>query len=118
MGMIEEVQDRGLGLPLGIGLAVAAISAGPKIVEAGRPVMKSVIKGYLAVHTKMREMMAETGEKMQDVYAEAKHEFDEEGKTMMKAEASRPKTSAKPKTAETRKTEHESAETGAKKEGE
>lgn len=84
MSMLEEVSDRGLGWPLGIGLVVAAVSAGPQIMKAGRPLMKSAIKAYLALEDKAKEMMAETGERMQDLYAEAKHEY-QEGEMHMQA---------------------------------
>lgn len=94
MALMEEVGERGLALPIGIGLVVAAISAGPKLIKAGRPLMKSAIKGYLAVQAKGKEMMAESSEKMQDLYAEAKHEYDEEMKAVAheepKAEAEQP----------------------------
>lgn len=86
MALMEEVSERGLALPIGIGLVVAAISAGPKLIKAGRPIMKSAIKGYLAIQAKGKEMMAESSEKMQDLYAEAKHEYDEEMKAVAHTE--------------------------------
>lgn len=90
MAVLEEVSDRGLALPLGIGLAVAAISAGPKLMKAGRPLIKSAIKGYLYMQERSREMFAETGERMQDIYAEAKHEYDEQMQTMKAEEHEKP----------------------------
>ena len=78
MAFMEDVSDRGLGWPLGIGLIVAAVSAGPKMVRSGRPLIKRAIKGYLTLQTKGKEMFAESTEHLQDIYAEAKHEFDEE----------------------------------------
>lgn len=78
MALMEEISDRGLALPLGVGLVVAAVSAGPKLVKAGKPMIKGAIKGYLALHEKTKEMFAESSERMQDIYAEAKHEYEEE----------------------------------------
>ena len=86
MAIMEEVSERGLGLPLGVGLLIAAVSAGPKLMKAGRPLIKNAIKGYLAVQEKSKEMFAETTERMQDIYAEAKHEYDE-GMHVVEAEA-------------------------------
>ena len=78
MGIIDEVSDRGMALPVGIGLALAAVSMGPKLVKAGRPMIKSAMKGYLIVSERAQEMFAETGERLQDVYAEVKHEYEQE----------------------------------------
>lgn len=89
MSLIEDVTEKGLGLPLGIGLAIAAVSAGPKLVKAGRPLIKSAIKGYLMVQARSKEMFAETAERMQDIYAEARHEYEEEAQ-MPKAEEEKP----------------------------
>lgn len=86
MAVLEEVSERGLGLPLGVGLLVLALSAGPKLVKSGRPLIKRAIKGYLTLQEKSKEMFAETAERMQDIYAEAKHEYDQEA-VMMKAES-------------------------------
>lgn len=87
MALMEEVSERGWGWPLGIGLAVAAVSAGPQLVKSGRPLMKKAIKGYLALQARSREMFAETGERLQDLYAEAKHEYEEEAEEMHAMEA-------------------------------
>lgn len=117
MALMEEVSERGLGLPLGVGLLIAAVSAGPKLVKAGRPLLKNMIKGYLVVQEKSKEMFAETSERMQDIYAEAKHEYDE-GIQIVKAEEShieseieeeKPAEGAK-RTPRSRKTKSESEE--------
>ena len=93
MALMEEVSERGLGLPLGVGLIIAAVSAGPKLMKASRPLLKNAIKGYLAVQEKSKEMFAETAERMQDIYAEAKHEYDE-GIHTMKTEETQPEMAA------------------------
>jgi|YNPNPStandDraft_1061719.scaffolds.fasta_scaffold00004_68 hypothetical protein len=89
MSIIEEVTDRHLGLPIGLGLAIAAISVGPKLVSAGRPLIKGAMKGYLMLQAKSKELLAETSERMQDLYAEAKHEYDQSTE-MRKAERAQP----------------------------
>ncbi len=76
MGVLEDVSESGMGWPLGIGLLVAAVSAGPKLVKAGKPAIKGAIKGYLILQSKSREMFAETSERLQDLYAEAKYEHE------------------------------------------
>jgi hypothetical protein len=61
--------------PLGIGaLAIAAVA----VVGAPRakPLAKSAIKGYLAATERVREMAAEATEQLQDLYAEARYEYE------------------------------------------
>jgi hypothetical protein len=74
--------------PLGVGLAAAAVVA---VVAArtGKPLAKRAIVGYLALAgaagglakgagERARELVAEAGEQMQDLYAEAKYEYEAE----------------------------------------
>lgn len=75
MALLEE---RGKGWTVGIGLAVLAVSVAPKLMKAGRPLMKRAIKGYLKAQDKAKEVVAESGERVQDLYAEAKHEHEAE----------------------------------------
>lgn len=72
------LEDRAKSWPVGIGLVVLAVSAGPKLMKAGRPFVKRVIKGYLAAQEMTKEKLAEGSERMQDLYAEAKHEYEQE----------------------------------------
>jgi len=72
------LEDRAKSWPIGIGLVVLAVSAGPKLMKAGRPFVKRVIKGYLAAQEMTKEKLAEGGERLQDLYAEAKHEYEQE----------------------------------------
>lgn len=72
------LEDRSKGWGLAIGLAVLAVSAAPKLMKAGRPFVKRAIKGYLTAQEKAKEVVAESAERMQDLYAEAKHEHEEE----------------------------------------
>lgn len=76
MKVIEQISERHLGLPIGIGIVVAAVSAGPRLVKAVRPFAKGAIKGYFALQARAKESFAEMGEQMQDLVAEAKHEME------------------------------------------
>lgn len=63
------------GTAWGIGLtAVAAVVTigGPRM----KPVAKGAIKGYLVATQRAREWTAESTERLQDLYAEAKYEFE------------------------------------------
>lgn len=63
------------GSPLGIGLAVAAaVIAGPR----AKPLAKGAIKGYLIATERVRGWAAEASEQVQDIYAEAKYEYESE----------------------------------------
>ncbi len=77
LGIDDVVEGVLGGTSWGVGLiAVAAVAA----VGAPRakPLTKQAIKGYLAVTERAREMMAEAGEQLQDIYAEARHEYESE----------------------------------------
>src|SRR5215211_635408 len=78
MAFTEELLERASGSTiLGVGLGVLFL--GPVLVPALgrglRPVAKGAIKGYLALTERSREMFAETGERLQDLYAEAQSEY-------------------------------------------
>lgn len=53
-------------------LAVAAVVGAPR----AKPLAKKAIKGYLTATQRAREWTAESTEKLQDLYAEAKYEFE------------------------------------------
>ncbi|MBM2810283.1 MAG: hypothetical protein HW416_1042 [Chloroflexi bacterium] len=59
-----------------LGIAVLA-GAGLFALKGGRPVAKKAITGYLALSEWAREFAAETSEQVQDLYAEAKTEYDD-----------------------------------------
>ena len=63
------------GTSWGVGaLAIAAVAVvgAPK----AKPLAKQAIKGYLAATERVREMAAEATEQIQDLYAEAKYEYE------------------------------------------
>ncbi len=77
LGLDEVVDGIFGGSPWGLGLVAAAAVvavAGPR----AKPLAKGAIKGYLAATDRAREWVAEASEQMQDLYAEAKHEYESE----------------------------------------
>ncbi|HLI25768.1 MAG TPA: hypothetical protein VKZ60_01770 [Chloroflexota bacterium] len=63
------------GTPLGVGIAAVAVGAvvlGPR----AKPLLKKAIIGYLAASERVRELVAEASEQLQDIYAEARYEFE------------------------------------------
>lgn len=75
--MLDDLLDSFGGTPgriVGIGLA---LGAGILIGRGMRPVAKGAIKGYLSLADRMREVGAEAGESLQDLYHEAKAERDQ-----------------------------------------
>lgn len=60
---------------IGVGVALAAPILLPAVVTGVRPLAKVVIKGYLAVADTVKEVVAEAGEQLSDLVAEAKAEY-------------------------------------------
>jgi len=75
---VPEAAEAVLGeTPLGLGIVAAAVVA---VVgaRAAKPLFKRAIVGYLALTERARELVAEAGEQAQDLYAEAKYEYEAE----------------------------------------
>ncbi len=75
IGLDDIVEGVLGGTSWGVGaIAIAAVA----VVGAPRakPLAKQAIKGYLAATERMREAAAEATEQLQDLYAEAKYEYD------------------------------------------
>ncbi len=73
----------GVGFALGVGGTMAG-------AEKMRPLVKKAIKGYFTATERAREMVAEMGEGMEDLYAEAKAEHEAEAGTVPNAEQAHP----------------------------
>jgi len=76
--MLDDVLDVFGGTPgriLGVGLA---LGLGIVLGRGMRPVAKSAFKGFLALQNRVKEATAEAGESLQDIYAEAKAEYEQE----------------------------------------
>jgi|SRR5579883_1837315 hypothetical protein len=91
--MLEDLVD-GVSESLGLGVGLVAVAAA--VLVGGRlmkPLAKGAIKGYLTVTHGMREAVAGASESVQDLYAEAKHEYESQGRGEEAAEA---ETEARP----------------------
>ena len=78
MSLIADLVDgvlEGTGWAAGVAIVVGVAAIGAR---RNSPLVKEVIKGYLAVSERMKELTAEAGEQLQDLYAEARAE-DEAG---------------------------------------
>jgi Sec-independent protein translocase protein TatA len=67
----------------GVAVAAAVLIGGPR----AKTLAKNAIKGYLAATERLREMTAEASESFQDLYAEAKHEYESQLSHQQAAEA-------------------------------
>ena len=71
------------GLAIGIGAAVLGPVVLPVIAGAAKPLVKAAIKGGIVLYEKGRETVAEVGEVLEDIVAEAKAEVAEEHEKAM-----------------------------------
>ena len=75
-GAVEKV---GLpGVAAGIGAVVLAPLLVPAVAKVGKPVAKAAIKGSIRLYEKSKGAIAEAGEVLEDLVAEAKVELAEE----------------------------------------
>ncbi len=66
------------GAVAGIGAVVLAPVLIPAIAKVGKPIAKAAIKGGIVLYEKSRGALAEAGEILEDLVAEAKVELAEE----------------------------------------
>jgi Sec-independent protein translocase protein TatA len=74
---LDDVIEAVVGGPWGLGLAAVGavvLVGGPR----AKPLAKQAIKGYLAATQRVRELAAEATEQVQDLYVEAKYEYQAE----------------------------------------
>lgn len=77
MALFEDVFEGWTGAGLvGLGAVIAAPLLLPVVGTVIRPVVKGVIRSSLAVAGGARELWAEAGEQLSDLYAEARDEYD------------------------------------------
>jgi hypothetical protein len=76
MAIIEDIFEGSTvtGLAVGAGLLLLPVVT-PLITGIARPLVKSVIKGGIVVYDTAREYLAEAGEYMSDITAEARAEL-------------------------------------------
>ena len=65
------------GLAIGIGAAVIAPAVMPIVASVVKPLAKAAIKGGIMLYEKGKETVAEVGEIVEDIVAEAKAEMVE-----------------------------------------
>ena len=97
MSLISDLIDgmlEGTGWATGVAvvLGVAAVGA-----RRGRPLVKEVMKGYVLVSDRVKELVAETGEQLADLYAEARAEYESGAPTLvtMSAAGAAPEAAAR-----------------------
>jgi hypothetical protein len=79
MAFFEDVVERlggSAGLGIGVAAAVLAPTLLPVLSRGLRPIAKGAIKGYLLMTTRARTAVADAGERLQDLYAEARSEVE------------------------------------------
>lgn len=72
MSLMEKIGESVGGVAFGIGAVLAA----PLIAKAVRPVIKELIKGGFVLTEKTKEYIAESGEDLADLVAEARAEME------------------------------------------
>jgi hypothetical protein len=79
MALIDDLKGNVVsGLLIGIGAAILAPVVLPILASIAKPVAKAAVKGGIMMYEKGKEVVAETGEMLEDIVAEAKAELAEE----------------------------------------
>src|SRR3954467_4961369 len=76
MSLITDLFDgvlEGTGWAAGVGIVVGVIAL---TTRRDSPLAKEMMNGYLTVSDRVRELVAEAGEQMADLYAEARAEYE------------------------------------------
>ena len=76
LALLEETTGP-VGLAVGIGALLLAPVLIPVVAGVGKPLVKGVIKGSISLAEKTKGMLAEVGESVEDIVAEAKAEMAE-----------------------------------------
>jgi hypothetical protein len=75
MGLFEDgLKGLGPSLLMSVGAVIAAPVVIPAVMGGLRPLAKTAIRGYLYLSDSLRESIAEAGEQVSDLVAEAKAE--------------------------------------------
>jgi hypothetical protein len=75
------------GLAIGIGAAILAPIVIPAVAAVAKPLAKAALKGGLLLYERGKEAVAEAGEVIEDLVAEAKSEIAEVHKETAAAES-------------------------------
>ncbi|NBB69089.1 MAG: DUF5132 domain-containing protein [Alphaproteobacteria bacterium] len=77
--MFENLRNSGwAGVAVVVGAAALAPTIWPALGRATRPAAKSALKAGVVTAEQARERLAELGEAAEDLWAEVRHELDEE----------------------------------------
>jgi len=79
-----------LGIAIGVGATVVAaafIPILPALAKAARPTVRAAIKSGIVLSGKAQELIAETNEQLEDIFAEAKDELARESEIVQQAES-------------------------------
>jgi hypothetical protein len=80
MALFEDITKGGFSTVLvGIGAAIVAPTLLPALGSSLRPLAKVVVKGGVMVYDALKESVAEAGEQLNDLVAEARSELAEAG---------------------------------------
>src|SRR3954466_14958466 len=71
---LSDLLEGGGGLGLGVGLVAGAAIV---LAKSGRPVLKGALVGYFALSDRVKTLAAETREQLQDLYEEARTEYQD-----------------------------------------
>jgi hypothetical protein len=78
MAIIEDIgKAAGPVALVGVGVALVAPTLLPAIGAGLRPLAKALVKGGVMVYDSMKETVAEAGEQLNDLVAEARSEMSE-----------------------------------------
>ncbi len=78
MAVLEDLMKGSLsGVLVGIGVAIVAPTVFPALASGLRPLAKAVVKGGVLVYDAVKETVAEAGEQINDLVAEARTEMAE-----------------------------------------
>lgn len=77
MEIFEFLMKRSVltGLALGVGVSLLSPVIVPAVTRVGKPAAKAVVKAGIVAYERGRELVAEVGEGVEDLYAEARSEM-------------------------------------------
>ena len=79
MSLLDDLKGNAVsGLLIGIGAAVLAPIVLPILASIAKPVAKAAVKGGIMLYERGKETVAEAGEMLEDIVAEAKAELADE----------------------------------------
>ncbi len=94
MSLIEDVTKGSLSaILIGVAAAIVAPTVLPALASGFRPLAKAAVKGGLMIYDAVKETVAEAGEQLNDLVAEARSEMAESATEAEAAATSRKRKS-------------------------